>query len=247
MQYARGGISGKEYAARMAINGAALLAEAATGGMGGGVAVRTASMAARMGRAGQAIVKTAIVVDKADTVVSSVQAGISGVDAVRKGEYGRAALSAVQVAVSANSMKSVDEGKDLVEGMKKADWSPTHSQNGRLASVDEQSHHIIQNAAAENAAGYSRSTAPTTRLEGGSHAPGSPHDTANKMQAAVPLGGTYGAERDVAYLTLRAAGQSRGQAAANLERADKYFKGDLKMSDSTPLPPPSSRNVPSGE
>lgn len=130
--------------------------------------------------------------------------------------------------------------------MKAKDWSPTHSQNQKLADDGQESHHIVQDAAARNAgdANYKPGSAPTTNLEGGSSVPGSPHDTANRMQQNLPLGGTYGAERDVGYLSLRAAGQTRGQAGANVDRADRYFEGQLGWNRDTPVPPPANRPVP---
>jgi hypothetical protein len=217
----------------MALNGAALLADAATGGMGGGVAVRTAANAARAGKVGVAAVKTAVAVDKADMVVSTAQAAISTVDAVQEGDYKRAALSAVQFGLSAKSTQKQSE--ELADKMRPKDWSPTHSQNQKLTSQTEQSHHIVQDAAVKNQPGYSYGSAPTTKLEGGSHAPGSPHDIANKVQNNAPQGmrGTYGGERDVAYMAMRAAGQSRGTAKANLDRADRYFEGELNMNKRT--------------
>ena len=132
-----------------------------------------------------------------------------------------------------NARKNTEE---LADGMKAKDWSPTHSQNQKLTKEGEQSHHIIQDASVKDQPGYSYGGAPTTKLEGGSHAPGSPHDIANQMQNSVPasMRGTYGDERDVAYLAMRAAGQNKGTAKANLERSDSYFKDKLKMTEKTP-------------
>ena len=103
-QYASGNISGADYSGRMALNGAALLADAATGGMGGGVAIRTAALAARAGKVGQVAIKAAVAIDRADTAVSTAQAAISTTEAVEDGNYGRAAISAVQVAVTGKGM-----------------------------------------------------------------------------------------------------------------------------------------------
>lgn len=66
-QYATGKTSGAEYAAAMALNGAALLADVATAGQGGGLAVRAANAA----------VKVAKVVDKANTMVETAQAALN--------------------------------------------------------------------------------------------------------------------------------------------------------------------------
>jgi hypothetical protein len=49
-------------------------------------------------------VKAAIAIDKADTAVSAGQAVFSAKDAIAEGNYGRAALSVAQVAVTAKGM-----------------------------------------------------------------------------------------------------------------------------------------------
>lgn len=72
-QYATGKISGADYAGRMALNGAALVADAASGGMGGGLAVR---MTATGSRAVTTVIKTAKAVDKANDFVENVQTAV---------------------------------------------------------------------------------------------------------------------------------------------------------------------------
>ncbi|MGY4281197.1 hypothetical protein ACVWXO_000417 [Bradyrhizobium sp. LM2.7] len=104
-QFATGSISGTDYAGRMALNTASLIADAATGGLGGGMAVRTAALAARAGRVGSAVVRTAVLVNKAETAVTAVQAGISAKDAYQEGNYLRLGLSAAQIGLGALSLR----------------------------------------------------------------------------------------------------------------------------------------------
>jgi hypothetical protein len=93
----------------MALTGAALVADAATGGMGGGMAVRVAAIGARAGTVGTAVVKAAIAVDRADTAITAVQAAISVKDAVEDGDVKRLTLSAAQVGLSVKSLKASGE------------------------------------------------------------------------------------------------------------------------------------------
>jgi RHS repeat-associated protein len=86
-QYATGQTSGAEYSKAMALNGAALLADVSTGGMGGGLAVRALN----------AGVKVAKVVDKANNIVETAQAAVETteniVSAVQEGD-GRGVMRA---------------------------------------------------------------------------------------------------------------------------------------------------------
>ena len=70
-QYATGKISGGEYAKNMALNGAALVADVATLGNGGGLAVRAANIA----------IRTAKVIDKANDVYETAQGVVAAVEA----------------------------------------------------------------------------------------------------------------------------------------------------------------------
>lgn len=81
-QYATGKISGKEYAGRMALNGAALVADVATGGMGGGLAVRGAAMAARSVKE----VAKQVVKEARNEVIDAVKQEIKGQVADAVGE-----------------------------------------------------------------------------------------------------------------------------------------------------------------
>ncbi|MBV6498764.1 MAG: hypothetical protein CJBNEKGG_00992 [Prosthecobacter sp.] len=86
-QYATGQTSGAEYSKAMALNGAALLADVSTGGMGGGLAVRALN----------ASVKVAKAVDKANNIVETAQAAVETteniVSAVQEGD-GRGVMRA---------------------------------------------------------------------------------------------------------------------------------------------------------
>jgi hypothetical protein len=84
-------------------------------------------------------------------------------------------------------------------------------------------HHIIQNAAVKNLPGYNSNRAPGIQLQGPPNTPGTQHFLTRNAQRARG-GGTYGAERRIAYKALRQAGLSRNHARAEISRADQYFQ-----------------------
>ena len=104
-QYSTGKISGKEYAANMALNGAALIADVASGGAGGGMVVRGASMASR---AKNAVVATARAVDKADTIYSTAEGAVRTAASIADGDVQGTLVNGVLTAVGAKA--SVDAG-----------------------------------------------------------------------------------------------------------------------------------------
>jgi RHS repeat-associated protein len=104
-QYATGGIDGKEYAMRMALTGASVLANVATGGMGGGVLVRAASMAGRAGRVVRTVLRASVIVNRVDNAVTVAQTAISLHEAVVHGDYTRGGVSAAQLALTALGAK----------------------------------------------------------------------------------------------------------------------------------------------
>ena len=104
-QYATGGIDGKEYAMRMALTGASVLANVATGGMGGGVLVRAAAMAGRAGRVVRTILRASVVVNRIDNAVTVAQTAVSLHEAVVHGDYTRGGISAAQIALTALGAK----------------------------------------------------------------------------------------------------------------------------------------------
>lgn len=79
-QYAVGNIGAGEYAAAMALNGAALIADIATAGTGGGLAVR----------AGNFAIKASKGVTRADTLYSAGNAAFHAANSARNGNYGEA-------------------------------------------------------------------------------------------------------------------------------------------------------------
>ena len=101
-QYATGKMSGAEYAGAMALNGAALLADVATAGAGGGLAVRAASVA----------IKVAKVVDKADTVYSTANGAIRTAEAIANGDGTGAVINGVLTAVGAKQMGGAGKAPD---------------------------------------------------------------------------------------------------------------------------------------
>ncbi|MCC5847774.1 MAG: hypothetical protein JJU29_06725 [Verrucomicrobia bacterium] len=92
-------------------------------------------------------------------------------------------------------------------------------------------HHIIQDAAVRNLPGYKTNEAPGIQLQGPPNAPGTQHFLTRNAQRARG-GGTYGAERRIAYKSLRQAGLSKDQARSEISRADQYFQS-LGVSRST--------------
>ena len=93
-QYLVGNMRRGQYAAAMSLNGAALVADVATVGAGGGLAVRAANLAIRGAKA----------VDKADTIYSSVNAAVHASREVRNGNYGRALLMGTVAGIGAKSV-----------------------------------------------------------------------------------------------------------------------------------------------
>jgi hypothetical protein len=69
---------------------------------------------------------------------------------------------------------------------------------------------------------------------------GTQHYTATRIQDQ-PGGGTYGAERQIGYKSLRAAGYTPEEAQSEIERADSYFIDYLGWDLSTPLKIPGNR------
>lgn len=100
-------------------------------------------------------------------------------------------------------------------------------------------HHIIQDAVVRDLPGYSSSGAPGVQLPGPANAPGTPHHAATSVERQAG-GGTYAAERRIAYKALRAAGLSAASARGLVEDADKFFAG-LGVTGSTPTRVPGNR------
>jgi hypothetical protein len=83
-------------------------------------------------------------------------------------------------------------------------------------------HHVIQDAAVRNVKGYNTNAAPGVQLDGPSTTVGTPHYNATQLQREAG-GGTYGAERQIAYKSLREAGFTKIDAVQAVREADQYF------------------------
>ncbi|MGA2066673.1 MAG: hypothetical protein ABSG86_16980 [Thermoguttaceae bacterium] len=119
------------------------------------------------------------------------------------------------------------------------DAAITQSVGDLRAAGLKDAHHVIQDAAVRDLPGYDTNAAPGVQLEGPSTAPGTPHYNATQVQR-LPGGGTYGAERQIGYDALRAAGYTDAEATQALEEADEYF-GGIGVDEQTPTRIPGNR------
>ena len=110
-------------------------------------------------------------------------------------------------------------------------------------SKQKDAHHIIQDAAVRDVPGYRSGDAPGVVLEGPPYEVGSPHYAATQAQRSAGIGGTYGAERQVACLAMAAAGCSGRQIRDALRRADAYFIRQLGLNMGSPLRIPGDRRM----
>jgi hypothetical protein len=125
------------------------------------------------------------------------------------------------------------------KGVRQTPWSPTHREatSNRQQSAPEvgwktyDSNHIIQDAAVVRITGYNPWAAPVVYLYGPSWAIGSQHYLVTQYQLHATNRGTYGAERDIAKESLRAGGVAERDVEDAMRRADRYFKGQLCLSD----------------
>jgi RHS repeat-associated protein len=98
-----------------------------------------------------------------------------------------------------------------------------------------ETHHIIQEAAVRDKANYRSLAAAAIVLTVPAH------KAATRAQREATIGGTYGAERQVAYLALRDAGVPTPIRFAALAAADVYFMGTLHLRYDSPTRVPSTR------
>ena len=105
------------------------------------------------------------------------------------------------------------------------------------AAKQKDAHHIVQDAAVRDLPGYNTNAAPGIQLAGGGR--GTPHHAANQVQRQSG-GGTYAAERRIAYKALRRAGVSRADARREIRRADAYFES-IGVGPNTPTRTPGNR------
>lgn len=121
-----------------------------------------------------------------------------------------------------------------------AETGPITQSIGDFRSLGlKDAHHVIQDAAVRDLPGYNTRLAPGVQLQGPSTLEGSPHYNATQAQR-VSGGGTYGAERQIAYDALRAAGYTDAQATQVLREADTYFNS-IGVTENTPTRIPGNR------
>jgi len=119
--------------------------------------------------------------------------------------------------------------------------APRSGSYSRLRSLGaKDGHHVVQDAAVRDLPGYSRGAAPAVELPGPSTRVGSPHYEATQVQRQAG-GGTYAAERRIAYKALRRAGISEANARSLIQIADEYFKS-IGVGPSTPTRIPGNRS-----
>jgi hypothetical protein len=98
---------------------------------------------------------------------------------------------------------------------------------------------VIQDAAARDLPGYNTTAARGVQLPGPSTARGTPHYNATQVQRQLG-GGTYAAERRIAYKALRRAGYTEVEARRVIQEADDYFYG-IGVRPDTPTRIPGNR------
>jgi len=134
-----------------------------------------------------------------------------------------------------NTYDAGDGGNGNSEGGK-----TTGSYGELVSSGQKDAHHIIQDAAMRDVPGYDRFDAPAVQLDGPSNVVGTEHYYATVAQRRMG-GGTYGAERGIAYMSLRKAGLSVDEAKAIVRGADKYFMDELGLTLDSPTRIPGNR------
>ena len=134
-----------------------------------------------------------------------------------------------------------EEKCDKVGGNDSKSGSKATGTYGDLVSSGQKdAHHIIQDAAVRDISGYNRMDAPAIQLDGPSNVVGTEHYYATITQRKNG-GGTYGAERGIAYMSLRKAGLSVDDAKAAVRGADDYFMGQLGLTLDSPTRTPGNR------
>lgn len=218
-QYAVGNISGSDYAVRMTLNGAALLADVSTAGMGGGMAVRAANAAIRGAR----------VVTRVNSAVSTINTGVGIVEALAEGDLGDAALMAAPMLAGRVAGALIPRNA-----------TPRMGITGTIRDIRnaglKDAHHIIQDKAVRELKGYNTKMARGIHLSGPSTTSGTPHYAATQVQRQAG-GGTYAAERRIGYKALRRAGVSEADSRRAIQEADDYFSSiGVRMDTPTRIP-----------
>jgi RHS repeat-associated protein len=132
-QYATGKMSGAEYARSMVVNGAALAADIASAGMGGGMAVRAAATAQKINR----------VVQRADKVISAGESLVSAAQSAADGDMRGALLSGASgvmgiVPGSKSANKTKGQTSALVDKETKAAKAAPKSGVYEIRGVDKE-------------------------------------------------------------------------------------------------------------
>ena len=169
------------------------------------------------------------------------------------GDFGRESKRAVQelkavagaegIHLKPSVSRKVDVFKDSfvkTEKAVKGGSKATGTYGDLVSSGQKDAHHIIQDAAVRDISGYNRMDAPAIQLDGPSNVVGTEHYYATITQRKNG-GGTYGAERGIAYMSLRKAGLSVDDAKAAVRGADDYFMGQLGLTLDSPTRIPGNR------
>ena len=99
---------------------------------------------------------------------------------------------------------------------------------------------MIQDADVRDRPGCNPNATPGVPLPGPSIAKGTPHYEATRAQGVPGRGGTYGAEREIAYDSLRRLGYSEAEASMAMAEADAYFRS-IGVDVNTPTRIPGNR------
>ena len=168
-------------------------------------------------------------------VADIANAAISGARGDLKG-MGMRAMAAVPVAgIAVGSALLLDKAVNKAAAGAVQMGTYAGLRNAKIKDA----HHIIQDAAVRDLKNYNRGLAPALELKGPSTKIGTPHYLATKIQREAG-GGTYAAERKIAYKSLRKTGMDSETARAAINFADQYFSS-IGVTKSTPTRLPLNR------
>jgi RHS repeat-associated protein len=155
----------------------------------------------------------------------------------------RALLAIVGIAASHEPEVTTEAAEEAAdEAAEMVNISPTVGELRKAGAPD--AHHVVMDAAVRDVPGYNTNAAPGIQLEGPSTEIGTEHYLATQVQRTAGIGGTYGAERQVAAMALTAAGLSPEEVADALKRADSYFMDELGLTLDSYLRVPGNRKMP---
>ena len=170
----------------------------------------------------------------------AIGAGTAGLSVAGGAVVKKVAAAVVERAGS--SARSIGAALKVKSGLKAGGGSgvahgPSYGDLTKAGLKD--AHHVIQDAAVKDLPGYSRRAAPAVQLAGPSTARGTAHYMATQAQRQAG-GGTYAAERRIAYKALRKAGFDESAARGEIQRADSYFSS-IGVTPNTPTRIPGNR------